>query len=70
VKELEREGMRCGEGRGSHRPFIGAGGVTAALMALTPLMTEARLRGGLGGGWPEATRRSGHGRPAWGRGWS
>jgi hypothetical protein len=27
VKELGREGMRCGEGRGSHRPFIGAGGV-------------------------------------------
>jgi hypothetical protein len=26
VKELEREGMRCGAGRGSHRPFIGAGG--------------------------------------------
>jgi hypothetical protein len=26
VKELEREGMRCGESRGSHRPFIGAGG--------------------------------------------
>jgi hypothetical protein len=24
--ELKREGMRCGEGRGSHRPFIGAGG--------------------------------------------
>jgi hypothetical protein len=46
VKELRREGMRCGESRGSHRPFIGAGGsvgegwpggVTAALMALTPL---------------------------------
>jgi hypothetical protein len=26
AKELGREGMRCGEGRGSHRPFIGAGG--------------------------------------------
>jgi hypothetical protein len=26
VKELGREGMRCGESRGSHRPFIGAGG--------------------------------------------
>jgi hypothetical protein len=26
VKDLRREGMRCGEGRGSHRPFIGAGG--------------------------------------------
>jgi hypothetical protein len=26
VKELGREGMRCGEGRGSHRPFIGAEG--------------------------------------------
>jgi hypothetical protein len=26
VKELRREGMRCGESRGSHRPFIGAGG--------------------------------------------
>jgi hypothetical protein len=26
VKELGREGMRCGEGRGSHRPFIGARG--------------------------------------------
>jgi hypothetical protein len=28
VKELGREGMRCGESRGSHRPFIGAGGST------------------------------------------
>jgi hypothetical protein len=26
AKELRREGMRCGEGWGSHRPFIGAGG--------------------------------------------
>jgi hypothetical protein len=26
AKELGRAGMRCGEGRGSHRPFIGAGG--------------------------------------------
>jgi hypothetical protein len=58
VKELGREGMRCGEIRGSHRPFIGAGGapgrggwgrVTTALIALTPLKTGARLRGGLRG---------------------
>jgi hypothetical protein len=57
--ELGREGMRCGEGRGSHRHFIGARGaperggwgrVTAALMALTPLKTGVRLRGGLRGG--------------------
>jgi hypothetical protein len=26
AKELGREGMSCGESRGSHRPFIGAGG--------------------------------------------
>jgi hypothetical protein len=26
VKELRREGMRCCESRGSHCPFIGAGG--------------------------------------------
>jgi hypothetical protein len=26
AKELRREGMRCGESRGSHRPFMGAGG--------------------------------------------
>jgi hypothetical protein len=26
AKELRREGMRCDEGRGSHHPFIGAGG--------------------------------------------
>jgi hypothetical protein len=26
MKELGREGMRCDESRGSHRPFIGAGG--------------------------------------------
>jgi hypothetical protein len=26
TKELEREGMRCDESRGSHHPFIGAGG--------------------------------------------
>jgi hypothetical protein len=25
AKELGREGMRCGEIRGSHRPFIGVG---------------------------------------------
>jgi hypothetical protein len=46
--------MRRSEGRGSHRPFIGAGGATerggrgrggvmAALMALTPLKTGAWL---------------------------
>ncbi len=28
AKELGREGMRCGESQGSHRPFIGAGGST------------------------------------------
>jgi hypothetical protein len=59
AKQLRREGMRCGEIRGSHRPFIGSGGapergglggVTAALMALTPLKTGARLRGRLRGG--------------------
>jgi hypothetical protein len=27
AEELGREGMRCGESRGSHHPFIGAGGV-------------------------------------------
>jgi hypothetical protein len=27
TKEIGREGMRRGEGRGSYRPFIGAGGV-------------------------------------------
>jgi hypothetical protein len=27
AKELKSEGMRCGESRGSHRPFIGVGGV-------------------------------------------
>jgi hypothetical protein len=26
TKELGREGMRCGEGQGSHHPFIGAEG--------------------------------------------
>jgi hypothetical protein len=26
MKELGREGMRCGESRGSHHLFIGAGG--------------------------------------------
>jgi hypothetical protein len=59
AKELGREGMRCGEIWGSHHPFRGAGGaperggregVTAALMALTPLKTGARLRGALRGG--------------------
>jgi hypothetical protein len=28
VKDLGREGIRCGKGRGSHRPFIGAGGTS------------------------------------------
>jgi hypothetical protein len=51
AKELRRAGVRCGEGRGSHHPFIGAEGalgrgVTVALMALTPLKTGARLREG------------------------
>jgi hypothetical protein len=54
VKKLGREGTRCGEGRGVSSPFYrcrgapergGRGGVTAALMALTPLKTGARLRG-------------------------
>jgi hypothetical protein len=58
AKELEREGMRCSEIQGSHRPFMGAGeaperggrgGVTAALMALMPLKMGVRLRGGLRG---------------------
>jgi hypothetical protein len=56
AKELGREGLGCGEIWGSHCPFVGSrgvperggwGGVTAALMALTPLKTGARLRGGL-----------------------
>jgi hypothetical protein len=59
VKKLRREGTRCGEGRGVSSPFYrcrgapergGRGGVMAALMALTPLKTRARLRGGLRGG--------------------
>jgi hypothetical protein len=58
AKKLGREGMRCGEGRGFSSPFyrgrgsVGEGwpgGVTEALMALTPLKTGARLRGGLRG---------------------
>jgi hypothetical protein len=53
VKELRREGMRCGEGRGVSLPFYRGqgvsergrrGGVTTALMALTPLKTGERLR--------------------------
>jgi hypothetical protein len=28
AKELRREGMRCGESRGSHRHFIGVGGAS------------------------------------------
>jgi hypothetical protein len=48
--------MRCGEGRGVSSPFyrgwgsVGEGwpgGLTAVLMALTPLKTGARLRGGI-----------------------
>jgi hypothetical protein len=58
AKKLEKEGMRCGEGRGVSSPFYRGrgstgegwpGGVTAALIALTPLKTGARLRGGLRG---------------------
>jgi hypothetical protein len=41
AKKLERQGMRCGEGQG---------GVMTTLMALMPLKTGARLRGGLTGG--------------------
>ncbi len=57
AKKLGREGMRCGESRGSHRPFIGAGGAPerggrggamTALMALTPLKAGGEVkRGGL-----------------------
>jgi hypothetical protein len=48
AKELGREGIRCGEGRGVSSPFYRGrgstgegwlGGVMAALMALTPLKT-------------------------------
>jgi hypothetical protein len=53
----ERSSVRGGMLRGSLGAFIGAGGhrrgvagVTAALMALTPLKTGARLRGRLRGG--------------------
>jgi hypothetical protein len=58
MKKLGREGMRCGEGRGVSSPFYrgrgapergGRGGVTVALMGLTPLKMGVRLRGGLGG---------------------
>jgi hypothetical protein len=54
TKKLGREGMRCGEGRGVSSPIYrgrgalergGRGGVTTALMALTPLKMRARLRG-------------------------
>jgi hypothetical protein len=59
AKKLRRERMRCGEGQGVSSPFYrgqgapergGRGGVTAVLMALTPLKTGAKLRGGLRGG--------------------
>jgi hypothetical protein len=59
AKKLEREGMRCGEGRAVSLPCYrgrgapergGQGGVTAVLIALTPLKTGARLKGGLRGG--------------------
>jgi hypothetical protein len=65
AKKLRREGMRCGEARGVSSPFYrgrgasergGRGGVTVALMALTPLKTGARLRGGLRGGGMMAGR--------------
>jgi hypothetical protein len=53
----ERSSVRGGMLQGSSGAFIGAGGhrrgmagVTAALMALMPLKTGARLRGGLRGG--------------------
>jgi hypothetical protein len=53
----ERSSMRGRMLRGSSGAFIGARGrrrgvavVTAALMALMPLKTGARLRGGLSGG--------------------
>jgi hypothetical protein len=76
AKELGREGMRCGEGQGSQRHFIGArgaserggrGGVMVALMALTPLKTGVRLRGGLRGGGNDGGSSSSSGGI---RGWS
>jgi hypothetical protein len=74
AKELGRGGMRCGEIWRSHRPFIGAGGaperggrggVTVALMALTPLKTGARLRGGLRGGGNDGGASNGLGGIQW-----
>jgi hypothetical protein len=83
---------RCGESRGSHRPFIGAGerqrgvaggsnGGVNGFNTIDGGEVKRGIKGGggvgrhlrveLGGaGWPEATRRSGNSRPAWGRGWS
>jgi hypothetical protein len=55
AKELGREGMRCSESRGSHRPFIGAGGSTTeggrgsngGVNGVNAIEGGARLRGGI-----------------------
>jgi hypothetical protein len=44
-RELVSKGERCGVLWGWCSPFIGVGEVMAGLMALTPLMAEAGLRG-------------------------
>jgi hypothetical protein len=64
AKELGREGMRCGEGQGSHHPFIAAGGApgrggrgrggggggNGGVNDFNALEDGARLRGGIKGG--------------------
>jgi hypothetical protein len=58
AKELGREGMRCGEGRGSHSPFIGVGGApgraglggNGGVNGFNAIEDGARLRGESDGG--------------------
>jgi hypothetical protein len=58
AKELGREGMRCGEGRGSHRPIIGVGGApgrggrggNSGVNGFNTIEDGGEVKGGIKGG--------------------
>jgi hypothetical protein len=47
TKELGREGMRCGESRGSHRPFIGAGGSNGGINGVNAIEGGGEVKRGI-----------------------
>jgi hypothetical protein len=47
AKELRREGMRCGESWGSHRPFIGAGGSNGGVNGVNAIEGWGEVKRGI-----------------------